>query len=280
MKFGINTLLWCGNFSTKELPLFKRAAQMGFDGVEVAVFAPELLDSKAARAVLRDYNLDVAYCTVAMKDANPVSDDPKVRVKALDSLKRHIEKCAEIGGRVICGPLYAPVGHLVGRGRTPAEWRNAVGVLRQAARFAQQHDVTLALEPLNRFETYFLNTAEDTVRFCKEVGEPNVAYHFDTFHANVEEKDLAAAIRKAGRYVRHVHTCENDRGVPGTGHVDWKGVFAALKAIGYDGWLVIESFVPAIKEIAAAAAIWRRIAPSADAIALEGQKFIRRMAKA
>ena len=144
----------------------------------------------------------------------------------------------------------------------------------------RDNGVTLAVEPLNRFETYYLNTAADAVKLVEEVGSAQVGILFDTFHANLEEKDVAAAYRHCGRRLAHVHTCENDRGIPGSGHVDWPGVFAALKAIGYDGWLTIESFNANIKELAAATAIWRDLAPSLDDIAFQGTAFLKKMAGA
>jgi D-psicose/D-tagatose/L-ribulose 3-epimerase len=140
----------------------------------------------------------------------------------------------------------------------------------------EETGVTVAIEPLNRFETYFLNTAEDAARFCREVNHPNVGILLDTFHANIEEKQIGDAFRIAGPYLKHVHTCENDRGTPGTGHVEWGDVFAALSDVGYDGWLTIESFGAKIEAIAAAAAIWRDIEPVTESIAFDGVKFLKR----
>jgi D-psicose/D-tagatose/L-ribulose 3-epimerase len=137
------------------------------------------------------------------------------------------------------------------------------------------YGVTIAIEPLNRFETYFLNTAADSVRLCDEINHPHVGILFDTFHANIEEKDIGQAYRTVGRHLKHVHTCENDRGTPGSGHVEWPAVFAALRDIQYDGWLTIESFGFAIGEISAAAAIWRDLASSPDVIAWDGLKFLK-----
>jgi D-psicose/D-tagatose/L-ribulose 3-epimerase len=138
------------------------------------------------------------------------------------------------------------------------------------------HGVTIALEPLNRFETYFLNTAADAVKLCDEIDHPNVGILFDTFHANIEEKDVAAALRLTARHLKHVHTCENDRGIPGTGHVDWPGVFRALRETRYDGYLTIESFGFALGALSAAASIWRDIAPTPESIAFEGVEFLKR----
>jgi D-psicose/D-tagatose/L-ribulose 3-epimerase len=137
--------------------------------------------------------------------------------------------------------------------------------------------VTAAIEPLNRFETFFLNTADDAARFCDEVGHPNVGILFDTFHANIEEQSIADGYRKVARHLKHVHTCENDRGTPGSGHVEWDAVFAALAEIGYDGWLTIESFGSNLPEIAAAAAIWRDLAATPEAVAFDGIGFLKRM---
>jgi len=167
---------------------------------------------------------------------------------------------------------------LPGRRRTADEWKWAVECYQSLGPVLAQHGVTIAVEPLNRFETYFLNTAEDAAKFCDEIGHPNVGVLFDTFHANIEEKDIAQGYRTVGRHLKHVHTCENDRGIPGTGHVEWKSVFQALKDLKYGGWLTIESFGFSLGELSAAASIWRDIAPTPDSIAYEGVKFLKKSA--
>jgi D-psicose/D-tagatose/L-ribulose 3-epimerase len=140
--------------------------------------------------------------------------------------------------------------------------------------YAAEREVRLAFEPLNRFETDLINVVDQGLKLIEDVGAPNLGFHLDTFHMHLEEKDSAAAVRKAGDRVFHVHACENDRGVPGTGQVDWNGVFRALREIEYQGHVVIESFTPEVKSIARAVCIWREIAPSQDAIAGEGLKFL------
>ena len=161
--------------------------------------------------------------------------------------------------------------------RTPEEWGWCVETLTQVAQHAEREGVTLALEPINRFETYFLNIVEDVLELVEEIGSPNIKVHVDTFHANIEEKDTAAAIRAAGANLGHFHVSESDRGVPGTGQVHWRDIFSALKEIGYDGWAAIESFGSHMEEIRAAAAIWRPLAPNDEAIAVEGLAFMRKM---
>jgi D-psicose/D-tagatose/L-ribulose 3-epimerase len=184
-----------------------------------------------------------------------------------------------VGSDTFCGPLYAGVGVLAGRPRTQTEWARAVEGLSQIAIHADECGVTLALEPLNRFETYFINTAADCAHLCRDIGHPRAKVHLDTFHMGIEEKSLPDAIRTAGDRLWHMHCSENDRGTPGTGHTEWTEVFGALREVGYDRWLVIESFVLGNEAIAKAAAIWRDIAPSGDDLAREGLAFLKQMAR-
>jgi len=164
---------------------------------------------------------------------------------------------------------------LPGRRRTADEWKWAVESYRSLGPVLERYGVTIAIEPLNRFETYFLNTAADSAALCEQINHPNVGILFDTFHANIEEKNIGQAYRTVGRHLKHVHTCENDRGTPGSGHVEWTDVFRALRDMDYDGWLTIESFGFAMGEISAAASIWRDLAPTPESIAFEGIKFLK-----
>jgi D-psicose/D-tagatose/L-ribulose 3-epimerase len=217
-------------------------------------------------------------CAVNPGGINPISDDATVRARSIEHWKQAAGAAARAGARLMAGPVYAPVGFLPGRRRTEEEWRWGVEFLRALDPALRDEGVTLAIEPLNRFETYYLNTAADAVRLVQEAASPRVGILLDTFHANIEEKNVPAAYRLCGQHLAHVHTCENDRGIPGSGHIDWPGVFAALQEIGYDGWLTIESFNANIRELAAATAIWRDLAPSLDDIAFHGLAFLRKMA--
>jgi D-psicose/D-tagatose/L-ribulose 3-epimerase len=169
----------------------------------------------------------------------------------------------------VAGPLYSPVGYKPAR-RTDGEWTRVVDGYRELGGVLGSHEVSIAIEPLNRFETHFLNTATDGVRLCDEIAHPNVGLLFDTFHANIEEKNIAVACRASARHLKHVHISENDRGIPGTGHVPFAEVLQVLREIGYDGWLNIESFSSRIPDLSAATSIWRDLAPSPEAIAFEG----------
>jgi len=221
-------------------------------------------------------NLECTVCSILPAGMNPISDDPHIRRRTREHLVDSIKVTADLGSTLMGGPVYSPVGHLPGRRRTPDEWRRAVECFQSLGEPLHENGITLALEPLNRFETYFLNTAADAFTLCSEIGHSNVGVLLDTFHTNIEEKDVAAAFLKTANKLKHVHACENDRGIPGTGHVDFAGIAAALKQIGYDGWITIESFGYSHEELAAAAAIWRDLAPTPEAVAFDGLPFLKR----
>lgn len=277
MKFGANALIWTAAFETSHLPLLGRIREHGFDGVELPLFDPAATPIAAIRAELQATGLEVTACSIIPAGLSIFDADAAIRGRALAHLKLGIETTAALGGHVFAGPFYSPVGWLPGRRRTADEWQRAIESLRSLGDTLVAHDMLLAIEPLNRFETFFLNLAGDAAALCDGVDHPNVGILFDTFHANIEERKIGAAIRDCGRHLMHFHTCENDRGTPGTGHVPWVEVFDALKDTGYDGWLTIESFGYNLPEIAAAAAIWRDIAPQPEDIAFSGLPFLRRM---
>ena len=276
MKYGVNFLLWSGEFNINSLPLIQKAADFGFDGVEIAIFEPDDVDIEATKAALAAADMECTGCSIISDDRDIISDDPAVRENGKAYLKRCTEIIGALGGSIFCGPHYSAVGKLIGRSRTEEEWDLAVTGLREVAKVAGDNGVILAMEPLNRFETYFINIAEDAVKLVKDVDHPNLKVHLDTFHMNIEEKNLYDAIKNTGDVLAHMHCCENDRGTPGSGHVDWDGVFKALDEVNYDSWIVIESFVPAIEAIAKAAAIWRQLDPGgSDAVAKDGLKFLK-----
>jgi len=278
MKFGVNALIWTVNFDSGCLPLLPVIKEKGFDGVEFPVFEPTGMPVSGIRKGLAENDLECTFCSVLSGDLSLISDDASIREKARARIADFVRLAADVGARIVAGPLYSPVGLLVGRRPTPDEWARAVDAYRSLGPVLEQNDVTLAIEPLNRFETYFLNTAAQAAKLCDEVAHPNVGILLDTFHANIEEKDLRAACLTAGTRLRHVHTSENDRGTPGNGHVDWPGLFSALRQIDYNGWLTIESFGFAIVGLSAAAAIWRDIEPTPESIAFDGVKFLKKAA--
>jgi D-psicose/D-tagatose/L-ribulose 3-epimerase len=276
MKFGVNTFIWAVSFDRSLLPLLPSIKKHGFDGIEVSLFRPANFAVADIRRGLEENDLECTICGVLTPDLSMISEDAAVRHKTLSHMKDCVKAAADVGAGLIAGPLYAPVGYLTGRRRTADEWNWAVECYQALGPVLENNGVEIAIEPLNRFETYFLNTAEDAVALCEAIHHPRVGILFDTFHANIEEKNLGQAFRKVGPHLKHVHACENDRGIPGTGHVQWNDVFEALRAVKYDRWLTIESFGFTQGELSAAASIWRDIAPTPESIAFEGVKFLKR----
>jgi D-psicose/D-tagatose/L-ribulose 3-epimerase len=275
VKYGANALIWTANFTREHLPLLAEIKRHGFDGVEFPMFDPGNFAVHDIRKGLVQNGLECTCCSAMPGGTSVFSEDASARRKARAFLEDCIKTAAEVEAKIFAGPFFSPVGYLPGRRRTQDEWSRAVECYQSLGPVLAQHHVVLAIEPLNRFETYFLNTAADAARLCNEVGDPNVGILFDTFHANIEEKNAGEACRAAARYLKHVHTCENDRGIPGSGHVEWAGFFQALREVRYDGWLTIESFGFSIREIAAAASVWRDLAPTPESIAFEGIAFLK-----
>jgi D-psicose/D-tagatose/L-ribulose 3-epimerase len=280
MKFGVNTFIWSATYDDSVRALLPLIKERGFDGVEVPLFRTPGFPAAAIRRDTEANGLECTICSVLVQGLSLISEDADVRRKTVSHLRDAIKSIADAGARMIAGPLYSPVGYLPGRRRTADEWNWAVEGYRSLISTLEENQVTLAIEPLNRFETFFLNTAADAAALCDDVGHPNIGVLFDTFHANIEEKDIAAGYLTVGKHLRHVHTCENDRGTPGSGHVDWDGVFQALRELRYDGWLTIESFGFALGELSAAASIWRDIERTPESIAFDGVQFLRRNAAA
>ena len=276
MKFGVNTFIWSAQYDATVRAMLPSIKEQGFDGVEVPLFRPSEFPAAQIRKDTEALGLARTVCSVLLPGFSLIDDDASVRRQTQQHLRDTILAASEGGVTLIAGPLYCPVGYLPGRRRTAEEWSRAVEGYQNIADLLAQNNMTLAIEPLNRFETFFLNTAADAAALCEEVGHPNVGILFDTFHANIEEKDIAQGYLTVGKYLKHVHTCENDRGIPGSGHVEWNAVFQALKDLNYDGWLTIESFGFAIGELSAAAAIWRDIERTPDSIAFEGIKFLKK----
>ncbi len=277
MKFGANAFIWADHWSSDLVPLLGRLKEAGFDGIEIPLIHPEQIKADEVRRALEQNGLECTICSVLPGGLNTISSDAEVRRKTREHLQSCIKIVAQMGGSIMAGPLYAPVGFLPGHRRTNDEWRYAVEGFGELGPVLKENGVTIALEPLNRYETYFLNTAEDAAKLCKEINHPQVGILFDTYHANIEEKSVPEAIAQAAPYLRHFHSCENDRGTPGTGHIDWPAVFKAIQAAHYDGWLTIESFGFSLGALSSAASVWRDLAPKAEDIAFNGVKYLRRL---
>ena len=279
MKIGMNLLLWTGHVTEEHVPVLKALKATGFDGVEVPVFDPsDVAHYRQLGGILDDLGLErTAVALIPDEAHSPISPNAASRQGAVDHLSRAIECGAALGSEALVGPWYQPLGVFSGEGPSEAELERCAGVHRQIAQTARDAGMICALEPLNRFECYLLNTCEQASAYLERLNEPGFGILYDTFHANIEEKDPIAALRKAYAkgHINHVHISENDRGTPGRGHAPIAATIAELKALGYDGWLMIEAFGKALPELAAATRVWRDFFASPEEVYTEGFACIR-----
>lgn len=274
MQYGMNLLLWSGELQDSMLPNLEKLKKMGFDGVEIPLFNLDL-DYAAWGKRLDDLGLRRTGVTVRGVEDNPISPDGAARKKGVELNKKTLDCCAAAGVETLVGPYHSAIGHFTGAGRTEQEWAWGIESMRQTAEHAGKVGVMLGVEPLNRFEVYFLNGQADAAEFCRQVNHPNCRMMYDTFHANIEEKSITKAIHAIQDMMCHVHISENDRSTPGLGDIRWDETFDALASVNYDGWLVIEAFGLALPELAAATRIWRRMFDDELQLAEQGLKFMK-----
>ena len=280
MKYGMNTLIFTGSFRDEHAELFPRLKKIGFDGVEIAPENKGDFDTLKMRKALESNGLVCSsICGLYGPGRDLRSSDPNDRKGGVQYTKDCIDMASELGAKFMVGPIYSSVGRagLETEEARKEQWGYALDGFKEVAEHAEKKDVYLGIEPLNRFETDFINIAEDALRMCNDVGSSHLGLHLDTFHMNIEEKDSGKAIRTAGDKLFLLHASENDRGAPGTGQVPWQKVRDAVKEIGFDGWVVIESFTPDVEMIARAAAIWRQTEKDADTLASKGLSFLRQL---
>jgi len=283
MKFGVNTWVWTAPLTTEELEvLAPKIAKMGFNHLEIPIDDPKTLDFKKCAEIITKAGISSISCCVAMgPDRDLIDPDPKVRQNGVDYVKASIDGLALAGGKNLVGPFYSAVGRTWQQSAEEREhdMQILVETLKDLAEYASKKGVVLGLEPLNRFETSFITTADQAIELVDRVNHPSCKIMLDTFHMNIEENSMGDAIRKVGPRLLQVHSNENNRGTPGAGHVPWKEVAQALKDIKFDGVMVIESFTSKVKSIARAAAIWRPLASSQDALAADGVVFLHELMK-
>jgi D-psicose/D-tagatose/L-ribulose 3-epimerase len=277
--YGINTFLWASPFMTQHLHFLDKAKSLGFDLVEIPIEGEQDIDyRKAAEAYARN-GLKCSICGVMGAGRDPSHEDEAIQKGGVSYLKHLIDAAVVMKAVAVVGPHYAAVGRQwqATSDQRRRDLERCARNLKEVARYAEDKGVTLALEPLNRFETSFINLTEQAIELMRMVDSPRMKLMMDTFHANIEEKSLGRAIEAAGKDLVHLHANENDRGTPGTGHVAWSEIGAALKKVRFDGALVIESFSTEVKEIARAAAVWRPLAPTPDGLAKDGLAFLRKL---
>jgi D-psicose/D-tagatose/L-ribulose 3-epimerase len=278
MRFGINTFLFTSPFTNESTSLFKSFKRWGFDSVEIAVEHESHIDPVYVKSELSRHGLVGTSLCGAFGPGRDLRGTKQEQDACLDYVLKLIDIMTVLDSSVLVGPIYSAVGRAeyVPEKERKAQWKLVVKHLKTLCRYAEKKKKIIALEPLNRFETDFINTCDQAIQMVKDVGSPALAIHLDTFHMNIEEKDQGAAILRAGKMLGHLHACGSDRGTPGSDHINWKGIAAALKRTGYKRDVSIESFTPDVLVIAKAAAIWREMEPNKNNIAIQGLKFLKR----
>lgn len=280
--FGVDSYIWTERFLNKDLWIIPKAKELGFEVIDLAIGHPFEFPVQAVLEEKDRAGIQCVTTTTLGADTDLISPDPAIRQRGIEHMKKMVDINRILGSKILAGVIYAGWGCLSDKPRTEQEWEWSVNAMREITQYAADNwDGILAVECVNRFETHFLNIAADGVQYCKDVGMPNIKVHLDCFHMIREEKSFAGAVKTCGKeYLGYVHVNENDRGIPGTGLVPFEEFFRALKEIGYDGPLTIESFDPSFEETNRNCAIWRSFAPSGEALAVEGLADLKRIAAA
>ncbi len=275
MRYGFNLLLWTTHVTEDHFPVLEQLKKTGYDGVEIPILEGDEAHYRTIKKELDNQGLACTVVSLVTEAANPISPDPAVREAAVERLRWMLDMTAVVGGDILAGPYHSPLATFSGNGPTDDEKKRAADVMRQAAEYARTVNVRMSIEYLNRFECYFLTTAADARALVKAVDHPNFRSMWDTFHANIEEKNITRTITQFADSFIHVHISENDRGTPGTGHVQWDETFRALREVKYNGWLTVEAFGRVLPALAAATKVWRDLFPSAEEVYTQGLRFMR-----
>jgi D-psicose/D-tagatose/L-ribulose 3-epimerase len=279
MRLGINTFLFTSPFTTKSSRLFKQFKDWGFETVELPIEDPAHIDPARVKRELDKAGLVCGSICACMGPDRDLRGTVKQQQTGMKYLKTLIDQMVVLGCPSLIGPVYSETGRAdaVPKPEYKKQWKIVVKNLKELSRYAEERGKQICLEPLNRFETDFINTCDQALQMVKDVRSPALKVQLDTFHMNIEEKNQAAAIRKAGKNLGHLHACGCDRGTPGNDHIDWPGIAAALKEIDYQGDIVIEGFATHVKMIAKAASVWRQFEPTNEEIATKGLKFLQKL---
>jgi len=280
-KFGVDSWIWTEVFEEKDLWVIKKAKELGFEVLDINIAYPDEFPLDAVKKEQEKFDMEIVITTILEKRGNIISPDPEIRKVGVSLLKRLVDISNALGSEIFGGVNYAAWNYTTGKSRTEEEWEWSIASMKEVAKYAEDTgNVSVCVEPINRFESHFLNVAEDAIQYCKDVGTKNMKVHLDTFHMNIEEYNLVEAVRICGKeYLGYMHTCENNRGIPGNGHVPWKGIFKAVKEIGYNGPLVIESFDPNMEVFISGASYWRglQFADTGEELAIEGLKNLKKI---
>lgn len=275
MKIGVSAFAWTAHFTVAHIPLVSQVAEYGFDAFEIAMFDPAALPARELRRAFEAAAIEPTICAILPEGINPISPDAGTRKRSIRHLQQCIDTAAEFGAHLLGGPIYAPIGYLPGHRPTVDEKAWAIEAFHALTPLLGQHSIALAIEPVNRSETYFLRTAEEARTLCEQIQHPNFGVTLDTFHANIEEKNIAVSIDHLGPLLTHIHLSENDRSLLGSGHVDFPAILAALQRNRYEGILMIEGFGFSHSATSAPGTLWADPSVSPAQLATQGLSFVR-----
>jgi D-psicose/D-tagatose/L-ribulose 3-epimerase len=274
MKIGVSAFAWTSRFEPRHFHILASLREHGISGFEIPMFDPADIDADSIRNATEKHDLECTVCAILPPGINPISPDSAVRRKSIEHLIQCIRTAAAMGARLVGGPLYAPIGYLPERRRTDDEWKWAVECFRRVVEVLDANAMDLAIEPVNRSETFFLRTVAEAKVFCDAVDHPRIGITIDTFHANIEEKSISGAAMVAGTRLMHMHASENDRGLLGSGHVDFRKIVSSLRQTGYEGFLMIEGFGYSQEEPDSLGLLWGDTTVSPEEIAYRGAEYL------
>lgn len=275
MKLGVSAFAWTGQFEPQHLELLPVVREMGMEAMEIPLFEPAQLATSEIRRAFAAHDLECTVCAILPAGINPISPDATVRARSVEHLKACVETAAACGAKLLGGPLFAPIGYLPEHRPTQDEWQWAVEAFQSLGSVLDAQDMMLAIEPVNRAETFFLRTAKEAQMLCKAVGHPRIGVTIDTFHANIEEKKIEEAVSSLGPLLKHIHASENDRGILGEGHVDFAAIAEATRKISYAGYWMIEGFGYAPQAKNAPGYLWAEQTVSPKDLARKSAQYLR-----
>jgi len=277
INIGVSGFAWTREFYERHLDILPLLPPRGISAFEVPMFSPAKLPTTAIRRAMEANSLECSVCAILPNGINPISPEPEVRKKSITHLINCLNAAAEMGAKLIGGPVYAPIGYLPGRRRNREERKHAVEAFQSITATLDANQQQLSIEPVNRSETFFLTTTADAVDLCEAVNHPRIGILIDTFHANIEEKNVARAVHTAGKRLKHIHASENDRGLLGSGHVDFPAIIESLREIDYSGYLMIEGFGYSPSEPDSPGALWAEMSVPPEEIAFSGAQYLSRV---
>jgi D-psicose/D-tagatose/L-ribulose 3-epimerase len=275
LRYAAHAYAWTTSWSNETLHLIDHTRDLGFDLIEIPLMEIEKIDTGRIRERLEAAGLGVCTSTACGETQDITDEKEEVRRNGVEYLKQCVQATTAVGGTTFSGVIYSAIGARIDGMPDERFWERSARGLKEVARFARDHGITIGIEPVNRYETFLVNTADQALQLLERIDEPNVGLHLDAYHMNIEEDDFYLPTRKAAPHLCHFHLSESHRGIPGQGTVDWESIYRALGETGYNGVVGLESFIEVSKAMQAATCIWRKLAPSSDELLREGLKYLK-----